>query len=55
MMLLIHQPMGFNDDQSSSYDELMEEDSPTNGDDNNDDGANVEFDYMDEEEEQRVH
>ncbi len=46
--MMIHQPMEFNDDQSSSDDELMEEDSPnddelmvedssTDGDDNNDD------------------
>jgi hypothetical protein len=35
--MMIHQPMEFNDDPSSSDDELMEEDSPNDDGDNNDD------------------
>ncbi len=40
--MMIHQPMEFNDDQSSSDDELMEEDSPNDDGDNNDDELMIE-------------
>jgi hypothetical protein len=49
--VMIHQPMEFNDDQSSSDDELMAEDFPVDGDDNNDDNVNVEFENVNEEDE----
>jgi hypothetical protein len=47
--------MEFNDDESSSGDELMTEGSPVNDGENDDDAVNVEFNDLNEEEKQNPH
>jgi hypothetical protein len=50
--MIAHHSMEFNDEESSSDDELMTEGSPINGGENDDDAVNVEFNDLNEEEKQ---
>jgi hypothetical protein len=53
--MITHQSMEFNDDESSSGDELMTEGSPVNDGENDDDAVNVEFNDLNEEEKHNPH
>ncbi|CAF3685106.1 unnamed protein product [Rotaria sp. Silwood1] len=53
--MMTHQSMEFNDDESSSDDEIMTEVSPTNDDKNDDVVVNMEFNDLNEEEKENPH
>lgn len=53
--MMTHQSMELNNDKSSTDDEVMEEGSPVNDDKIDDDAANVEFNDLNEKEEENLH
>lgn len=53
--MMTHQSMGFNDNESSSDDEAMTEVSPDNDDKNDDVAVNMEFNDLNEKEEENLH
>ena len=52
---MTHQPMEFNNEETSSDNELMTEDSPINDGKTDDDAVNVKFNDLNKEEKQNSH